>query len=244
MREGTALRAPRRAKEPGLAMRGITALQARAVRFGGNALLVGTALRAPIPAKEPGRAMREGTAIQAPLQPWGVGLAMRGITALQARAVRVEVPGVSVVQARTPQRAQELPRRAILAGRDDTALQALPRRMAVLGVSVAQARFPRRLQEIPRRACPALRADTALQAPPRLKDPGLVIPEVSLPALPALPRALLVRLGLTACLGSLDRPVALLARYSSCKTSQSQIGKLIPTPRALALPSRSLPAVN
>ena len=84
-------------------------------------------------------------------------------------------------------------------------LQALPLRMAVPGESAAQARSPRRVQEIRRRARPALRADTALQAPPRLKDPGLVIPEVSLPILPILPRALLVRLGHTSCLG---RPVA------------------------------------
>jgi hypothetical protein len=93
--------------------------------------------------------------------------------------------------------------------------------MAVLGVSAVQARFPQRAQEIRRRACPALRADTALQVPLQAKDPGLVIREVSLPALPILLRALLVHLGLTACLGSLHRPVALLARYSSCKTSQS-----------------------
>ena len=131
-----------------------------------------------------------------------------------------------------------------LAMRDDTALQALPTQMEVPGVSARQARSPRRAQEIRRRARPALRADTALQAPPRLKDPGLAMPEVSLPALPILPRALLVRLGLTACLGSLNRPAALPARYSSCKTSQSQIGKIIPTPRALALPSRLLPAGN
>ena len=111
-------------------------------------------------------------------------------------------------------------------------------------VSASQARSLRRAQELRRRARPALRVDIALQAPPRLKDPGLVMPEVSLPALPFLPRALLVRLGLTACLGSLDRLVALPARYSSCKTSQSQIGKIIPTLRAQVLPSRSSLAVN
>ena len=84
--------------------------------------------------------------------------------------------------------------------RAGTVLQALPLRMAVPGVSAAQARSPRRVQEIPRRARPALRADTALQAPPRLKDLGLAMPEVSLPALPNFPRALCVRLGHTACL--------------------------------------------
>jgi hypothetical protein len=65
MQAGTALRARIPAKEPGLAMRGFTASQARAVRFKYNALLAGTALRALIPAKEPGRAMRAGTALRA-----------------------------------------------------------------------------------------------------------------------------------------------------------------------------------
>jgi hypothetical protein len=91
LQAGTALRAPVQAKEPGLAMREDTALQARAVRLvKDNALQAGTALRALLPAKEPGRAMREGTAIQAPLQPRGAGLAMRGITAMQARAINIK----------------------------------------------------------------------------------------------------------------------------------------------------------
>jgi hypothetical protein len=89
-RAGTALWALIPAKEPGRAMRGFTALQARAVQLNGHALQAGTALRALIPAKEPDRAMRAGTAIGAPLQPWGLGFAMRGITAMQARAVYIK----------------------------------------------------------------------------------------------------------------------------------------------------------
>jgi hypothetical protein len=204
LQAGTALRALIPAKEPGRAMRGFTAMQARAVQFNGHALKAGTALRALTPAKEPGHAMREGIAIGAPLQPRGAGLAMREDTASQALSPQVEVPGVSAVQARTPSLVQEIPRRARPATRDDTASLALPPQMEVPGVSASQARTPRRAQERRRRARPALRVDTALRAPTRLKDPGLVMPEVSLPALPILPRALLVRLGLTACLGSLD----------------------------------------
>jgi hypothetical protein len=90
LQAGTALRALIPAKEPGLAMRESTAMQARAVQIKCHALLAGTALRALLPAKEPGRAMREGTAIQAPLQPRGAGLAMRGITAMQARAINIK----------------------------------------------------------------------------------------------------------------------------------------------------------
>jgi hypothetical protein len=87
---GTVLQALIPAKEPGLAMRGITAMQARAVHLNQDALQAGTALWALIPAKEPGRAMREGTAIGAPLQPRGAGLANRGITAMQARAMNIK----------------------------------------------------------------------------------------------------------------------------------------------------------
>ena len=141
---------------------------------------------------------------------------MRVGTALKALPPQVEVPGVSVVQARILRQAQELRRRARLVMRDDTASQALRLRMAVLEDGAAQARTPQRAQAIRRRACLVVQDDTASQALPRIKDPGLVLPEVSQPALPILPRALLVRLGLTR---SLDKAVASLAHYSNCKTS-------------------------
>jgi hypothetical protein len=183
LQAGTALRALIPAKEPGRAMRGFTALQARAVRLvKDNALQAGTALRALLLAKEPGRATREGTAIWAPLQPRGLGFAMWGITAMQARAVHIKCHALvagTALRALIP--AKELGR----AMRGITALDTplIPRGtgLAHRGITAMQARTVQI-------NCNALQAGTALRALIPAKEPGRAMRGITALDAPLQPR--------------------------------------------------------